>query len=404
MPPHINPPVPSHWDRYQTPDDFPPTQLWLESPLGKEGAAPKSANNEDVGHSADNPVQNDKRSQPLPVRGQSAQPKNGKKQELRFFNVSDPKELKDRSQLRLNRRHVMHTFLDKERQKPSGQRDARVDGAGAAIKRKRSRIQVPTPFAAAQKQNGSSGQRHLPTPDVSDREAERRASTSTQESTELKRPRQMVYPLGQRGNEQLVKGLNGSWDNSRYIRAVLEDIPFHSTSSPFKHPETGVGANLNPFDTWPAFSDENIDVNQLKYSCSRRFGSEGISRYWVPELLRARHAFLSTICISSAHDDIMSRAQRSIPAKDFPSTREGIQRLRVRSEVISMVNQSLEDPELRTADATIISVLHLLNSEIMGCNDLIMKTHQDGLHRMVRQRGGLEGLGVHGQLARILTM
>ena len=69
-----------------------------------------------------------------------------------------------------------------------------------------------------------------------------------------------------------------------------------------------------------------------------------------------------------------------------------------------MINESLNDPEMKTSDATIIAVLQLLNAEIMGCDDSIMRIHQRGLHDMVRERGGLGSLGVHGQLASILTM
>jgi hypothetical protein len=79
-------------------------------------------------------------------------------------------------------------------------------------------------------------------------------------------------------------------------------------------------------------------------------------------------------------------------------------RWKVRSGVIHMINESLSDPEMKTADETIIAVLHVLNSEIMGCNDQSMRVHQTGLTAMVRARGGLEKLGAGGQLAFVLTM
>ena len=404
MPPLNEARTASYWNRYPTPEDPPPTQFWVDSPLENKRVAPQPNG---IADQASHPLNNPPQKSSLPLREQPAKAANGKKQELRFFNVTDPKELKDRSQLRLNRQHVMHTFLDKERQKPSGQRDVRVDGAGAAIKRKRSRIQVPTPFAVAEpaEKRGSLGIRDLPTPPesscASDREAEHRDTLSKKKPDESKKPRQTQSEE----HQQLVRGLNGNFDNSHYIRTRWEDVPFHNNATTITTNDPGdhLGTALNPFNTWPTFSSESIDVNRLKWSCSRRFGSSGIAINWVPELLRARHAFLSTICISSAHDDIMARSSQPNPPP-WLSTREGIERIRVRSEVISLVNESLGDPELRVADATIISVLHLLNSEVMGCDDRSMKAHQDGLHRMVRQRGGLERLGVKGQLARILSM
>lgn len=115
-------------------------------------------------------------------------------------------------------------------------------------------------------------------------------------------------------------------------------------------------------------------------------------------LLKARHAFLSTICISSAHDDIMRRALKH---PDERPEHESIERMRVRHEVTSMINESMRDPQMQTADATLVAVLQLLTAEIMGCDDDVMRVHQNGLHAMVRQRGGLNELGVNGQLAAI---
>ena len=69
-----------------------------------------------------------------------------------------------------------------------------------------------------------------------------------------------------------------------------------------------------------------------------------------------------------------------------------------------MINDALADPKQQAADATIVSVLHLLNSEIMGCDDQTMTIHQQGLHQMIRKRGGLAHLGVDGELAMISTM
>lgn len=83
---------------------------------------------------------------------------------------------------------------------------------------------------------------------------------------------------------------------------------------------------------------------------------------------------------------------------------DSMEQIRIRGEVISMVNSAMEDPKQATADATIVAVLHLLNSEIMGCDDTVMSIHQQGLLQMTTKRGGLNHLGVDGHLASILTM
>lgn len=78
--------------------------------------------------------------------------------------------------------------------------------------------------------------------------------------------------------------------------------------------------------------------------------------------------------------------------------------MKVRGEIIGMVNAALDDPAARLADTTVVSVLHLLNSEIMGCTDFTMAMHARGLHDLVRQRGGLHRLGMNGSLASMTTM
>ena len=200
------------------------------------------------------------------------------------------------------------------------------------------------------------------------------------------------------GGRTLVRGIDSSFASSTYMQASARDIPFSVKGT---LPSNNLGGNLEPFGTWPAFSSNSVDVNELKWSCSKRFGSTSLSMHWIPTILRARHAFLSTLCISSAHDDIMNRAL-------LPSHRQNgeslVNRFKVRQDVISLINESMNDPEMRSADETIVAVLQVLNSEIMGCDDRSMRIHQLGLHHMIRERGGLDHLGVGGQLAFILTM
>lgn len=69
-----------------------------------------------------------------------------------------------------------------------------------------------------------------------------------------------------------------------------------------------------------------------------------------------------------------------------------------------MLAECMRDPKLRLADETIVSVVHLLVSDIMGCDDRDLKVHIDGLQNMAAARGGLERLGVGGELAAIMTM
>lgn len=72
-----------------------------------------------------------------PVQKQCHEPASSQKKDraaeasspLRFFVVGHPDELKDKKQMRKNRMHVMHNYLDKESSK-SNSKDARVHGSG----------------------------------------------------------------------------------------------------------------------------------------------------------------------------------------------------------------------------------------------------------------------------------
>lgn len=122
-----------------------------------------------------------------------------------------------------------------------------------------------------------------------------------------------------------------------------------------------------------------------------------MSTHWVPTLLLGRHTFLSTICISAAYQDAMYRSYvGTVP--------ESVQQLRVRAEVIKMIGRALNSPELRFNDVTIVAVLQVLNGEVIGCNEEGVASHLRGIEKMVKQRGGLGRLGVHGELAMIISM
>ena len=320
--------------------------------------------------------------------------------------------------MRMNRKHVMHTWLAKEAQNPDT-KDTRV--RKAIGKRRQPRRETPPASSDDASLNthapsnifrpdisrltpAESVQSNTSSRDTSDRENNHATTKSARLSSSDYGPASNAAadrwhsPSVTDRRGPLVKGIGGYFENSRYMRVAIEDIPSSFKSS---HPGDNIASNLEPFGTWPSFSDPSINVNELKWKCSQRFGSQSLSMHWIPTILRARHAFLSTLCISSAHDDIMTRA--ILPA--HLQTGESLEsRWKVRNGVIHMINESISDPEMRTTDETIIAVLHVLNSEIMGCNDRSMRIHQNGLHTMIKERGGLDKLGAGGQLAFILTM
>lgn len=332
-----------------------------------------------------------------PSKGNS-QAQNESNTSLRFFVVDHPTKLKDKKQMRENRKHVMHDYLDKERRKCVSH-DIRITGTTTAAKKRKRAVSLPPTSVDPYTSTETSSQALTSTikEHTSARYSDRNLKFITSDSRTTK-PKINSHPIRFADDRApLVRGISGGFNNSRYLRASPESIPALSTAGPTSF----VGSNLQPFDTWPALADPALNVEELKWSCSRKFGSHGIAKSWVPTLLKARHAFLSTICISASHDDIMKRALQS-PRERTPLGSE--ERMKVRSEVLTLINQALQDPQMQTADVTLVAVLHVLNSEIMGCDDSVMRIHQDGLHNLVRQRGGLDNLGIDGHLASILTI
>lgn len=339
---------------------------------------------------------------------------------LRFMVVEHPDQLKDKTQMRKNRVHVMHNYLAKEAQNPDS-KDSRVQGQHKLnSKRKQSRPGSLTTMSdsTTRKANAPSNifrqdvSRLTPADCVQSSSSqdtpEQDINEAPSKSAKLSRPdrRPVASTAADRWHSAsevnrrgpLVDGIGGYFENSRYMRAAIEDVPLTFTTP---HPGDHLAGNLEPFGSWPSFSDPAIDIYELKWKCSQRFGSKSLSMHWIPLILRARHAFLSTLCISSAHDDIMTRSLLPPHLHNGDSLEN---RWKVRSGVIAMINDSMSDPKMRVADETIIAVLHVLNSEIMGCNDKSMRVHQAGLQAMVKERGGLEKLGAGGQLAFVLTM
>jgi hypothetical protein len=333
-------------------------------------------------------VQNAERDTSRPKQSRRTPPsKNDGGSGLRFFVVDHPDQLRDRGQMRKNRKHVMHDYLhkaaldpnskDSRVRKQSQQRDAQDDMPPTPPEYDKGHERLHENFHDEANRSKAKRFRNMFQNDIADQP---RGDGSTRKPRSHERP--------------LVEGIGGRFENSRYQLSAPQDIPFLKNS-------INLGGDLEPFDTWPSFDDPSFGINELKFSCSQRFGSQRLSVHWIPTMLRARHAFLSTLCISSAHDNIM---RRNLLPHDKKTTESLMKRLQVRERVISLINESISDPEMRAADETIIAVLHVLNSEIMGCDDRSMRIHQIGLHQMVRERGGLHKLGLNGQLASILTI
>ena len=76
----------------------------------------------------------------------------------------------------------------------------------------------------------------------------------------------------------------------------------------------------------------------------------------------------------------------------------------VKTEVIEMVNESLADPITQYSDETLMSIDLLLCSEIVTANEWILDIHENGITKILIHKGGLDKLGIHGELAVAVYM
>ncbi|KAJ4301819.1 hypothetical protein N0V90_003915 [Kalmusia sp. IMI 367209] len=157
-------------------------------------------------------------------------------------------------------------------------------------------------------------------------------------------------------------------------------------------PFQSIGKPLDPFRTMFQASHPQVSVEELKFHCSRSFGTKAMGAHWIPTLVKSPHAFLSTLCIASAHYDAIN--ERPV---------ESVQTLALRQEVMHLIGQNLLNPESRGDDYNVIALTQLIASEMIAGEEMTLAFHETGVEAMVKQRGGIEKLGVNGRLASTLS-
>lgn len=174
----------------------------------------------------------------------------GNSSSFRFVVVDHPDRLKDKQEMRENRMHVMHDFLDKERRRP-GSKDPRLNSSGRPP-RGRKKLYDDNQTSIA---NGSASRQDLsrltPAESVqsnassqSDQESRRNSTkrpapgaksangTSLEPAAIARRIQDSIH-----NEHRLVTGMGGRFENTEYMKAALHDIP------------TKLGCDLEPFGT-----------------------------------------------------------------------------------------------------------------------------------------------------------
>lgn len=342
---------------------------------------------------------------------------------FRFLVTTNPTQFKDKAEMRENRKHVMKDFLRKERHKAPGTRDIRAEDSVEVGKRRRLESNAKR---TKQSVNLTTSSRVIDTGVLTPQSSNDGTSSSLRYGSDTE---STVMTIASRTASQTPRYANlnlGLMPRSIADEEVDEEYPecdsggtnLHSVSCSCCWPDQEgtdlkvpdlfsiLGFKISPYHSWLQSANTAVDLEKLKYACGRRLRSCSMAKAWLPNLIRARHSFLSTICISAAHDEAMQRIVFGSESLSPRGSKKAVvyERLAVKSEVIAMINASLNDPDQMISDATIIAVLNIFNSEIIGCDVDALKTHQQGLTKMISMRGGLDKLGVLGHMARTISV
>jgi hypothetical protein len=136
----------------------------------------------------------------------------------------------------------------------------------------------------------------------------------------------------------------------------------------------------------------HVNVEALKYKCAKYFGTEGLGKYWIPECLKHPHTFLSTLYMAAAYDDVV-----------YSREVESLETAALRQDVIHFVGGYLTNQEQSVADHNIIAVSQLILGGVISRTEADLRYHQAGIATMIKQRGGLDNLGVNGELASAVS-
>ncbi|KAF2634500.1 hypothetical protein P280DRAFT_474607 [Massarina eburnea CBS 473.64] len=144
---------------------------------------------------------------------------------------------------------------------------------------------------------------------------------------------------------------------------------------------------------WTIMSQESL--NELRDQYIHRLESQlGIQNsIWTRAICNHQLAFLSHLSVTCVYQDIEEGCLEDTPLTMYAKTK-----------VLGMVNEALRTEATRIDDFTIISILHLLTSDLGGRNEGDIDMHQEALMQILDQRGGIANLGMDGNIATFLIL
>ncbi|KAK8240167.1 hypothetical protein HDK90DRAFT_508679 [Phyllosticta capitalensis] len=359
-----------------------------------------------------------------PISRQSSRPSSRSSTEdgpvFKFVTATKPEEFKGRDLMRSVRSHVMFGVVDARKTPKSTPRKTRGGSSGSAASSSNTvtpavrsvdsscnpnnpetmskrealdifaKYQWPRSTTASQ---ASRTPRSEGTPEGSSPESTRSVPARSHAKRPRTAPRSIEQRLDDTVDEQvLVQPPEFGRQRMNPLFTAAQPGSFTSLRPDDQSifPLANVFSPYDPFYTLPQPSDPRINVEQVKWYCHNYFGTKAMARAWLPQVIGSRESFLSTLGISTAHQDAI--AERAEPS--FMSNL-------VNAEAIRLINAAMADRWTRIRDSTIMSVCQLLASRVVTADNDELKRHEHGLRELIIERGGLDRLGVGGDLASV---
>ena len=111
------------------------------------------------------------------------------------------------------------------------------------------------------------------------------------------------------------------------------------------------------------------------------------------EIVSSKDLTISNACLTALYQSILGRRFEADPVV-----------LNIRGSVLQFINSSLRRRNDYIDDSTIISIIHQMYYDCFMSSKSVIFAHLNGLHHIVRIRGGLRMLGLDGDLAHMLKM
>lgn len=203
---------------------------------------------------------------------------------------------------------------------------------------------------------------------------------------------------------QTTRRRSSAWDGAMYqylsqspsidpLRNLAARIIAATTAEPARSAPPAFENDFEfPFSSTPntPVFEKLDELRELYLKSSNLFDSENLAACgWMRMLCSNRMSFLSQISVLCVYQDVADGRLDDTPLTIYAKTK-----------LMNMLTQ----PNIQGDDFTIISIVHLLVSEIGGHNEDVFDVHQEGLVRIVQQRGGITNLGVDYHIATFLIV